>query len=73
MLKSGRFGPYVEHDKIRATIPKALDPDTLTLEEAIDLIAKKKAKGPQRAPRGKAAKSGKSAKPTKSAKKTKQT
>ena len=72
MLKSGRFGPYVEHDKIRATIPKSLDPDTLTLDEAIELIAKKKAKGPQKAPRGKVAKSGKSAKPTKSAKKTKQ-
>jgi DNA topoisomerase-1 len=57
MQKSGRFGPYVEHDKIRATIPKAYDPDTLTLDEAIDLIAKKKAKGPGKAPpRGKAVK-----------------
>ena len=73
MLKSGRFGPYVEHDKIRATIPKALDPDTLSLEEAIELIAKKKAKGPQKAPRGKAAKPAKHAKTTKTAKKAKQT
>ena len=48
MLKSGRFGPYVEHDKIRATIPKAFDPDSLTLDEAIELIAKKKAKGPSK-------------------------
>lgn len=60
MLKSGRFGPYVEHDKIRATIPKAYDPDTLTLDEAIDLIAKKKAKGPGKAPpRGKTTKTAK--------------
>ena len=48
MLKSGRFGPYVEHDKIRATIPKAFDPDSLTLDEAVELIAKKKAKGPSK-------------------------
>lgn len=72
MLKSGRFGPYVEHDKIRATIPKAFDPDQLTLDEAIDLIAKKKAKGPGKAPpRGKAKASTKSKKSgTRNAKKT---
>ena len=63
MLKSGRFGPYKKYDKIRATIPKAFDPDQLTLDEAIDLIAKKKAKGPGKAPpRGKAKASTKSKK-----------
>ena len=45
-LKDGRFGPYVEVDGIRATIPKRFDPDALTLEEAIQLIEAKKAKGP---------------------------
>ena len=47
-LKSGRFGPYVEHDGIRATIPKRFDPDTLTIEEAIELLVAKKAKGPSK-------------------------
>ena len=47
-VKSGRFGPYVEHEGIRATIPKRLDPETLTLEEAIQLIEAKRAKGPSK-------------------------
>ncbi|MCE2517888.1 MAG: type I DNA topoisomerase, partial [Alphaproteobacteria bacterium] len=53
-IKSGRFGPYVEHDGIRATIPKRFDPETLTFEEAVELIIAKKAKGPAK-PRGKKA------------------
>lgn len=59
MVKSGRFGPYVEQDGIRATIPKKMDPETITLEEAVQLIEIKKAKGPTR-PRGKKAPSKKS-------------
>ena len=54
-VKSGRFGPYVEQDGVRATIPKSFDPETLTLEEAIGLIEAKKA----RPPRGKFAKKSK--------------
>lgn len=65
-VKSGRFGPYVEHDGIRATIPKRYDPDSLTLEEAIELIIAKKAKTPKttakKAPKKKAAKKKTSAK-----------
>ena len=48
MVKSGRFGPYVEHGKVRATIPKKLDPDALTLEEAVGLIKAKIERGPGR-------------------------
>ena len=55
-LKSGRFGPYVEFEGIRATIPKRFDPDTLTLEEAIGLIEMKKAKGPSKKASAKKAK-----------------
>ena len=29
-IYSGRYGPYVQHAKIRATIPKSEDPETLT-------------------------------------------
>ena len=47
-MKSGRFGPYVELGSIRATIPKSMDPDAITLEEAIKLIEAKKARGPGR-------------------------
>ncbi|MGQ4272963.1 type I DNA topoisomerase [Terrihabitans sp. B22-R8] len=40
-LRAGRFGPYVSHGKVNATIPRSRDPDTLTLEEAVSLIAAK--------------------------------
>ncbi|PKO25706.1 MAG: DNA topoisomerase I, partial [Betaproteobacteria bacterium HGW-Betaproteobacteria-8] len=41
---SGRYGPYVQHGKIRATLSKSQEPETLTLEEALELIANKAAK-----------------------------
>ena len=43
---SGRYGPYARHGKINATLPKGLSPDDITLEEALELIAAKIAKGP---------------------------
>ena len=43
---SGRYGPYVRHGKINATLPKDISPDELTLSEALELIAAKAAKGP---------------------------
>jgi DNA topoisomerase-1 len=42
---SGRYGPYVRHGKINATLPKDVSPDAITLEEALELIAAKAAKG----------------------------
>ncbi|MFC5068239.1 type I DNA topoisomerase [Flaviflagellibacter deserti] len=44
-LRAGKYGPYVSHGKINATIPKSRDPDSFTLEEAISLIAAKAAAG----------------------------
>ncbi len=40
----GRYGPYVKHGKINATIPKDMNPETVTLEQALDWIAEKAAK-----------------------------
>ncbi len=54
---SGRYGPYVRHGKINATLPKDMSPDSITLEEGLELIAAKIAKGP--APKKSAAKSAK--------------
>ena len=40
-VKSGRFGPYVNHGKINATLPKGTNPDALTLDEAVAALAAK--------------------------------
>jgi DNA topoisomerase-1 len=39
VVKSGRYGPYVSHDGINATLPKDKAPETITLEEALPLLA----------------------------------
>jgi DNA topoisomerase-1 len=43
---NGRYGPYVKHEKINATIPRDRAPEDITLEEAVELIAARAAKGP---------------------------
>jgi len=43
-VRDGRFGPYVQHGSLRATLPKDKDKDAVTLEEAIELLAAKAAK-----------------------------
>ena len=40
----GRYGPYVKHKRTNATIPKGTDPDEVTLEQAVELIAAKASK-----------------------------
>jgi DNA topoisomerase-1 len=43
-IMEGKYGPYVKWDKINATLPKDSDPDTVTLESAVQLIDEKSAK-----------------------------
>jgi DNA topoisomerase-1 len=38
---AGRYGPYVQHGKVRATLPKNLEPESLTLDEALELLMAK--------------------------------
>ncbi|HEX8585171.1 MAG TPA: type I DNA topoisomerase [Allosphingosinicella sp.] len=45
-LMEGRFGPYVTDGTTNATLPKSIEPDGLTLEEAAQLIDERAAKGP---------------------------
>ena len=42
VIGSGRFGPYVLHNKKYTSLPKEADPMTITLDEAIRLIQEKR-------------------------------
>jgi DNA topoisomerase I len=56
-VKKGRYGPYVAHKRIFASLPKGVEPEDMTLEMALELLAKKlEAKGAKKAPAKKAAK-----------------
>ncbi|HEU0050728.1 MAG TPA: DNA topoisomerase, partial [Patescibacteria group bacterium] len=43
-VHSGKYGPYVKHGSVNATIPKDKTPETITLEEAVALLAARKEK-----------------------------
>jgi DNA topoisomerase-1 len=43
-LRSGRFGPYVQHGKLMATLPKSLDAASVTLDQAVEVLAAKAAR-----------------------------
>ncbi|WP_024275546.1 type I DNA topoisomerase [Hyphomicrobium sp. 802] len=64
----GRYGPYVTHNKVNATVPKAKNPAELTMDEAVALINERTANGggkkgkPARGAKAKAAKDDKPAK-----------
>ena len=49
-LHSGRYGPYVKHGEINATLPDRDKVDSLTLAEAVTLLAEKAAKQGPAAP-----------------------
>jgi DNA topoisomerase-1 len=43
-VMDGRYGPYIKHGNANVTIPSDLDPATLTLDDAVDLLAEKAAR-----------------------------
>ncbi|MFZ5619339.1 MAG: type I DNA topoisomerase [Pseudomonadota bacterium] len=70
-VMDGRYGPYVKCGKVNATLPKGQDPQALTIEQAIELIAEREKKAPAKKPARKAAKKAAAPKPVKEpAKKT---
>jgi DNA topoisomerase-1 len=46
VLKEGRFGPYVTDGDTNASLRKGDDPETVTLDRAVELLAERRAKGP---------------------------
>jgi DNA topoisomerase-1 len=45
VAKNGRYGPYVSHDGVNATLPSDKTPETITLEEAVALLDARAARG----------------------------
>jgi DNA topoisomerase-1 len=45
-VMEGRYGPYVTDGATHATIPKGSDPKSVTLDQAVEWIDAKAAKGP---------------------------
>lgn len=72
---SGRYGPYIKHGATNANVPRGTDPQAVTLEQAVLLLAERAAKGggkkkPARAAKTKAPKAAaKTAAKTKTTKK----
>jgi DNA topoisomerase-1 len=45
-VKDGRFGAYVTDGETNRTLPRDVTPDSITPEQAIELLAEKRAQGP---------------------------
>ncbi len=43
-VRDGKYGPYINWAKVNATLPKGKDPQSVTMEEALALIAEKAGK-----------------------------
>ena len=56
-MRKGRFGPYVQHGKTVANLPRGVMMEDVTLDEAVALLAEK---GKQLRPRGAAGRRGRS-------------
>src|SRR5712691_535611 len=46
VVRSGRFGPYVTDGETNASLRGGDDPETVTLERAIELLTERRARGP---------------------------
>jgi len=49
-VRDGRYGPYVNHGKVNATLPKDMAADSVTMETAVQLLSAKAGKGPSKRP-----------------------
>ncbi len=45
-MRSGRYGPYVQHGSLRASLPSGVDAETLDVDRAVAILEEKNAKNP---------------------------
>ncbi|HWA70210.1 MAG TPA: type I DNA topoisomerase [Rhizomicrobium sp.] len=55
-VMKGKFGPYASNGETNATLPEGTEPDSVTLEQALQWIAERAAKGGKKKKTAKAAK-----------------
>ena len=67
-LHKGRYGPYLRHKKLIASLPKSVSPEEVTLEIAVELLAAQAEKAKAKAKGGSKAKASGRAKGTAKAK-----
>jgi DNA topoisomerase-1 len=49
VVRDGRYGPYLQHKRVMATVPRGTDPQTIALDAAVALLAAKAGAGRKRA------------------------
>lgn len=54
-INRGRYGPYVKHGSVNATIPKDVEPEAVTMEQAVEWLNARKSAAPKKAPAKKTA------------------
>jgi len=47
-VRSGRYGPFVKHGRLNASLPKGADPDSVSLDQAVALLAAQAEKAKQK-------------------------
>ncbi|OGL96075.1 DNA topoisomerase I [Candidatus Uhrbacteria bacterium RIFOXYB12_FULL_58_10] len=53
IIRNGRFGPYITDGTTNVSVPKKLDPMEITLEQALEMLEKKRTSPPRKFPRKK--------------------
>ncbi len=54
-VHAGRYGPYVKHGSVNATLPKSISPESVTLDDALPLLAARAEASGKKKPARKAA------------------
>jgi DNA topoisomerase-1 len=62
----GRFGPYITDGTVNASVPRGTDPDSVTLEQAVELLRERAARAPATKKKAPAKRATKKATPPKS-------
>ncbi|MFY9211589.1 MAG: type I DNA topoisomerase [Aestuariivita sp.] len=47
-IMDGKYGPYIKWEKVNATLPKEVEVESVTMDQALELIAEKAGKKPTR-------------------------